>query len=366
MDPAVINVSKVFILGTISFILTFLTTPALTHFLYKHKLWKNRAREKGIDGKDLTVFKKYHSKKEISIPRLGGLLVWIPPLFLIFLFYFLTYFSDNFWIQKLNFLSRSQTWLPLFTLVIAAIIGLIDDVLQVIENPKNKFLSFGFKRFKRYVGGGLSLKYRILMVFCIGLIGALWFYFRLEQSAVFFPGLGYLDFGIFFIPFFILVMLSTYSGGVIDGLDGLSGGAFALIFTAFTFIAVESGMIDLAAFCLVVTGSILAFLWFNIPPARFYMGETGILALSTTITVVAFLTDSVIVLPIIAILLVMESASVILQLLSKKILKRKLFLAAPIHHHFEAKGWPHYKITMRFWIIGVLAAIIGVVIRLLG
>ena len=366
MDPAVINMTKVFVLGVVSFLTTMIATPALTHFMYKHKLWKNKVREKGIDGKELKVFKEHHSDKETSVPRLGGLLVWVPPLVLIFIFYGLTFLFDNFWVEKLNFLSRSQTWLPLFTLVAASLVGLVDDVLQIIEKPKNKIIRLLFAKMKRYIGGGLSLKYRISLVAIIGTVGSWWFYFRLGRDSIFIPGVGQFYLGILFIPFFILVMLATYSGSVIDGLDGLSGGAFAAIFTAFTIIAIESGMINLAAFCLVLVGSILAFLWSNIPPAKFYMGETGMLGLTTTLTVISFLTDSVIVLPIIAILLVMESGSVILQLLSKKFRKKKLFIAAPIHHHFEGKGWPSYKVTMRFWIIGVFAAIIGVVIRLMG
>ncbi len=366
MDPAVINITKVFVLGVISFLATMLTTPALTHFMYEHELWKNKVRDKGIDGKELKVFKKHHSDKETSVPRLGGLLVWIPPLILTFFFYGLTFISDSFWVEKLNFLSRNQTWLPLFTLVTASLVGLVDDVLQIVEKPQNGFLKLLFSKMKRYIGGGLSLKYRISLVAIIGAVGSWWFYFRLGRDSIFIPGVGQFYLGLLFIPFFILVMLATYSGSVIDGLDGLSGGAFAAIFTAFTIISIESGMINLAAFSLVLVGSILAFLWFNIPPARFYMGETGMLGLTTTLTVIAFLTNSVIVLPVIAILLVAESGSVILQLLSKKFRGKKLFIAAPIHHHFEGKGWPAYKVTMRFWIIGVFAAIIGVVIRLMG
>lgn len=365
MDPAIFNVTKIFVLGTASFLFSFLFTPAVTNFLYKHQLWKNKVRQKAIDGKKLKVFTKYHSDKETNVPRLGGLLVWIPPLILTFLFLIISKLSDMYWLEKLNFLSRDQTWLPLFTLVAASLVGLVDDLLQIIENPKGLLKKF-FSKMKKYIGGGLSLMHRIGLVVLIGLTGGWWFYFRLDMDSIFIPIYGDLYLGYLFIPFFIIVMLATYSGSVIDGLDGLSGGVFASIFTAFTFIALETGMINLAAFCLVIVGSLLAFLWFNIPPARFYMGETGILGLTTTLTVVAFLTDSVAVLPIIAILLVVESGSVIIQLLSKKFLKRKAFVAAPIHHHFEGKGWPAYKVTMRFWIIGVMAAIIGVVIRLMG
>jgi phospho-N-acetylmuramoyl-pentapeptide-transferase len=161
-------------------------------------------------------------------------------------------------------------------------------------------------------------------------------------------------------------MMAVYSGGVIDGLDGLAGGAFISMFAAFSGIALFLGQIDIAAFCAVILGALSAFLWFNIPPAKFYMGETGMMGLCATLTVVAFLTDSVLVLPVIGFLLVLESGSVILQLLSKKFRHKKIFLASPIHHHFEAKGWPHYQVTMRFWIVGAVMALIGITLRLLG
>jgi phospho-N-acetylmuramoyl-pentapeptide-transferase len=347
------DVIKIFSLGIIGFTLAFLFTPLLSNFLYKHKLWKKSIREKTIDKKDLTYFKQFHSEGETNIPRFGGLLIWITTLFLIFLFFLVSKITNIGWLDKLNFLSRSQTWLPLFALISASILGLVDDGLQVLGKGE-------------YIGGGLSLKKRLGLVFLIGLIGALWFYFKLDWRTIHIPGVGDFRIGIWYIPFFVLVMMATYSGGVIDGLDGLAGGAFASIFAAYAGIALARNQIDLAAFCAVILGTILAFLWFNIPPARFYMGETGILGLTSALTVVAFLTDSVLVLPIIGFLLVIESASIILQLLSKKYRQKKLFLAAPIHYHFEAKGWPHYKVTMRFWIIGIVMAIIGVAIRLLG
>jgi len=348
-----INVIKIFTLGFLGFILAFLLTPALTHFLYKYKLWRKEVRKRAIDGGEIPVFQKFHSEKETRTPRFGGLLIWVTVLILIFLFFGISQITDIWWLDKLNFLSRSQTWLPLFTLISASLLGLVDDIFQVFGRGK-------------YIAGGLSLKKRLILVFLIGLIGAWWFYFKLDWNTLHVPGVGDFVIGAWYIPFFILVMMATYSGGIIDGLDGLAGGSFASIFGAFALISLWQGQIDLAAFCATIFGSLLAFLWFNIPPARFYMGETGILGLCTTLTVVAFLTDSVLVLPIIGFLLVIESGSVILQLLSKKFLGKKLFLASPIHHHFEAKGWPHYKVTMRFWVIGAVMAIIGIAIRLLG
>lgn len=353
MPELTIDIIKIFVFGALGFLVAFLLTPGLTHFLYKYKLWRKEVRKKSIDGKEVAFFQKFHGQEEIKIPRFGGLLIWITTLILIFFFFGLSKITNVWWLEKLNFLSRSQTWLPLFALVSASILGLVDDVLQVRGKGK-------------YIGGGLSLKVRLFIVFLIGLIGAFWFYFKLDWRTLHIPGMGDFPIGIWYLPFFVLVMMATYSGGVIDGLDGLAGGAFASIFGAYAGIALFKGQIDIAAFCTVILGTILAFLWFNIPPARFYMGETGILGLTSALTVVAFLTDSVLVLPIIGFLLVIESGSVILQLLSKKFRKKKLFLASPIHHHFEARGWPHYKVTMRFWVVGIVMAIIGVAIRLLG
>ncbi|MGB3988256.1 MAG: hypothetical protein WBK67_01020 [Minisyncoccales bacterium] len=357
---------KILILGSFGFLIAFVFAPILAHFLYKKKFWKKKVRDLSIDGKEIPIFHKYHSKNEVNVPRMGGVLIWVTTLFLALMFLFLSKITNLFWIQKLNFLSREQTWLPLFALVVASIIGLIDDLLQTAEPPKNNFLMKFWKKAGGYIGGGLNLKFRLLMMGLIGLVGGIWFYHKLGWQTIFVPGVGETFIGLFYIPLFVLVMMATYSGGVIDGIDGLAGGSFASIFGAFTVIALSQQQFDLAAFSAVIMGSTLAFLWFNIPPARFYMGETGIIGLCASLTVIAFLTDAVLVLPVIASLLVIESGSVIIQLFSKRFLKRKVFLATPIHHHFEAKNWPSYKVTMRFWIIGIISAIIGVIIKLLG
>lgn len=333
--------------------------PILINFLYKIKFWKKQPRTKTITGDAADVIYSLHKEKEVSVPRGGGLIIWISVLLTIFLFFALSFISHPWWLKKFNFFSRSETWLPLFTLIVASIVGLSDDILQVINRGK-------------YIAGGIGFTRRLIIVILIGLVGGLWFYFKLDWDVIHLPlvlnfpeGIDVVI-GFWYIPLFILVMVACWSGGVIDGLDGLAGGVFATIFAAFAVIAFSQGKIELAAFCAVIVGTLFAFLWFNIPPARFYMGETGVLGLTSTMAVVAFLTDSVIVLPIIAGLLVIEVLSIILQLLSKKFRQKKIFLATPIHHHFEARGWPSHKVTMRFWIIGVVFAIVGIAIRLLG
>ncbi len=361
MENITIDVIKIFSIGTLSFLFAFLVTPTFANFLYKKKLWKKRAKEETIDGNKASFFLKFHEKNEKETPRLGGILIWLSVILLAICIHFFSLFFDFSWLKKLNFLSRDQTWLPLFTLFSASIVGLFDDLLQVLEFPKEIT-----RKVKKGRVEGLSLRYRIFLVGLVGFVGAWWFYFRLGQDAIYIPFVGEIFFGALFIPFFILVMIAVYSGGVIDGIDGLSAGVFSSIFTAYGVIALFQGQVNLSAFCFAVVGSVIAFLWFNIPPARFYMGETGVIGLTATLTVVAFLTGAVAVLPVIAILLFITSGSVIIQLLSKKFLKKKFFLAAPLHHHFEAKGWPRYKITMRFWIISWFASFFGVAIHFLA
>ena len=352
MSEITINVIKVFTVGTAGFIVAFWLAPLLTHFLYKYKLWRKEVKKETIDKRKLVIFQKFHGNKKNKVPRFGGILIWGTTLFLSVFFLLLS--KTNIWIlKKLSFLDKAQTLLPLFALVGGALVGLVDDALQVSTKIK-------------YIAGGLRLRYRLILVSLLGLIGGWWFYFKLCRTTIHIPGNGDLLIGFWYIPLFVIVMLATYSGGVIDGLDGLAGGIFAGMFGAFGIIALFLNQINISAFCAVVTGAILAFLWFNIPPARFYMGETGVIGLCCALTVVAFLTDSVLVLPIIGFLLVLESGSVIIQLLAKRFLHRKVFLAAPLHYHFEAKGWPHYKVTMRFWVVGIVMAILGIAIRLLG
>jgi len=350
----ILNVLKIFGLSALSFFIGVALTPALTHYLYKYQLWRKEAREFAPDGSPTPIFKKLHKDREEKIPRMGGLLIWIVPLVISGMFWIVSYLvPESKFFAKLNFLSRSQTWLPLFTLVAASIVGFFDDIFQVFGKGK-------------YIAGGIRFTRRLFLIIMIALVGAYWFYYKLEVSRVFIPFFGELELGVLFPLFFVLVMVATFSGGVIDGLDGLAAGTLAAAFSAYAGIAYLQNQIDLAAFAAVVVGALLSFLWFNIPPARFYMGETGIMGLTTALAVVAFLTDSVAVLPIIAFPVAAAALSSVLQLAWKRIFGRKLFLVAPIHHYFEARGWPPYTVTMRFWIIGIVSALVGMVIALIG
>lgn len=284
---------------------------------------------------------------------MGGILIWGTVLIVTAITFGAASFIPDSFFGKLNFVSRPQTWLPLFTLFSASLLGLIDDILVV--NGKGK-----------YVGGGMRFKVRLGLIFLIAVAGAWWFYFKLGWSSIYIPFAGNVEIDGLYLLLFVLVVLATFSSGVVDGLDGLSAGVLAPIFAAFGVIAFTRGAYDLVALIAVIIGALTTYLWFNVHPARFYMGETGIMGLTVTLAVIAFLTNSVLFLPLIAFVLVIESASVIIQLLSKRFFGRKVFLSAPIHHHFQALGWPESQVTMRFWIISALSSALGLVLFFLA
>lgn len=336
-----------------SFLIALILAPILIHFLYKYKCWKKKPREETFGGEKTPIFTKLHGEKEVKTPRMGGILIWGTVLIVSVAVFLLSYFLDEPWASRINFISRSQTWLPLFTLISASILGLVDDILVV----KNK---------GKYIGGGMRFKVRLALISLIAIVGAWWFYYKLEWSTIYIPFYGNLEINGLYLLLFIIVMLATFSGGVVDGLDGLSAGVLMPIFASFGVIAYAKDLYDLTVLITIIIGALVTYLWFNIYPAKFYMGETGIMGLTVTLAVIAFLTNSVLFLPIIAFVLVMESGSVILQLLSKKIRGKKIFLSSPIHHHFEALGWPETQVTMRFWIISAVFSGLGLILFFLS
>ncbi|MFH1201019.1 MAG: hypothetical protein V1484_01670 [bacterium] len=348
-----LNLIKIFIPTTVAFFLALLITPFATHFFYKYKMWKKYGRDESIT--TLDFHKIYNRQEALKTPCVGGIIIWVSALLTTFIFYLASIFFPSVDTEKMNFLSRNQTLIPFFTLLLGSLIGLWDDFIQIYGNGRFARDDKSWRKWKAFLVGFLSL-----------LIG-IWFFYKLSMTGIHIPFGGEMYLGILIIPFFVIVALATFSGGVIDGLDGLSGGVLASIFGAYSVIAFVNNQIDLATFSAVITGAILAFLWFNIPPARFYMGETGIMGLTITLATLAFLTDSVLALPIVAMPLVITSGSVILQILSKKLRGgKRLFRLAPLHHHFEAIGWSPYKVTMRFWILSIVFAILGIILAIIS
>ena len=356
----IIDLVKIFIPLALAFFIGIGLTPTISGFLYRHEMWKKKAKSVSADGRGTPIFNKLHKGREVGTPRMGGIVIWLSATLTMVAVWLMARIFPGDITEKLDFMSRDQTWLPFAVLLLGACVGLIDDYMEV-------------KGTADYVAGGLSLSKRLFVVFTIGLLSAFWFYSKLDVSSATLPFLGEVSMGPLFVPFFVLVIIAVYSGGVIDGIDGLAGGIFSIIFSAYAGIAFYQQQINLAAFCAVIVGALLAFLWFNIPPARFYMSETGSMSLTLTLAIVAFMADSVgegrgiAVLPIIALPLVITTFSNIIQLGSKRFRSgKKVFQVAPLHHHFEAIGWPAYKVTMRYWVFGVVCATIGLIVAMIG
>lgn len=346
-DPVLVgDAAKVISLGALAFVVAMAVTPLLAHFLYKYRFAKS-IRTAGVP-----VFASLHKKKE-GTPTGGGVLVWATTGALALGLLVLAAVTGLPLFERLSFLSRSETLLPLGALIASAVVGLIDDYWDV-------------RRFSPF-GGGLRMRHRLLLYLGIAAVGAWWFFTKLGWDQIHVPALGDYAIGLWYVPLFMLVVVSTaFSVNEADGLDGLAGGILLFCFGAFAAIAFTKGLVDLAAFCAVLIGALLAFLWFNVYPARFFMGDTGSMSLGVTLGIIAMLTNSALVLPVIALPLMVESLSVIVQIASKKLRGKKIFLSTPIHHHFEAIGWPETKVTMRFWIISAVSAALGTILGVLG
>lgn len=348
MELLALEVVRILFMSAVAFVLAIVSTPLLTNFLYKHKLGKNIRT-----GSDSPIFQKLHSKKA-GTPTMGGVLIWGTTGILAGLFWLLAHiYPQALWLVDFDFVSRSETYLPLAALFFAALVGLLDDWRGVTR--------------KGGKGGGISMRTRLLTYALVASVGAWWFMFKLDYTQLYVPFLGLVDIGFWYVPYFLFIIVgSAFSTNETDGLDGLAGGVMLTAFVAFAVIAFTQGRYDLAVFAAVIIGSLLGFLWFNIFPARFFMGDTGSMALGISAGLIALLTQTALLLPFFMFIPVIESITVIVQLLSKRVFKRKIFISTPIHHHFEAKGWPETKVTMRFWILNGVATVLGLVLLFLS
>jgi phospho-N-acetylmuramoyl-pentapeptide-transferase len=332
------RLTHILLLGFISFVLSMLITPLYTTVAYKQEWWK-KARTEAWSGGAATVYNKLHAAKHRrNIPTMAGL-IFVISIALV------TIFGN---------LSRSQTWLPLAGMLGAGAIGLLDDVMNIRGiNPK-------------LAGMKASAKFGLYSL--VAIIGGFWFYNKLGVTSFYFPGLHHVHIGILIVALFWFVVVATANAvNISDGLDGLAGGLLTSSFTAYALICLIEGKYSLAAFCLTVVGALLSYTWFNIFPARFFMGDIGAFALGTALGIIAMQTDTIYALPIIGAVYVMETGSVIINRTSRKLRHgKKVFLSSPIHHHFEAIGWPETKVTMRFWILGQVAGVLGLIVFLLG
>lgn len=328
---------QTFILAVAAFLIAMILTPVYTFLAYKYKFWKKQ-RTTSTTGEALTVFTKLHADKfKRNIPTMAGIIFVVAVTIVTFLFN----------------LDRAQTWLPLAALVGGGLVGLLDDIINIRGSGKGV--------------AGLRSSIKFALIALIGLGLGWWLYEKIGMDFINIPFVGNFEIGWWIVPLFAFAVIATGNAvNISDGLDGLAGGLAAIAFGGFGIIALLQGQAILAGFCFTVVGALLSYLWFNIHPARFFMGDVGSFALGTSLGVVAMLTNTLLILPVIGLLFVVEAGSSLIQILSKRFLHRKIFISAPIHHHLEATGWPETKITMRFWVIAVVVSFIGILLALAG
>jgi len=328
------QITTILLLGLLGFCVSIALTPIYTYFAYKHKLWK-RSRTHSTTGEELQIISKYRIIR--TVPLMAGLVIIVATTLVTLLFN----------------LDRSQTWLPLAALIGGGIVGLLDDIINIMGKGGNV--------------AGLRAPIKFMMITFVAAVASWFFYYKLGYDSIHLPFIGDFKLGLFIIPLFILAVVSTGNAvNISDGMDGLAGGLLISAYGAFGVIAALQGNYGIAAFCMTIVGTLLSYVWFNIPPARFFMGDVGSFSLGTALGVVAMLTDTLVLLPFIGLIFVLEAGSSLAQILSKKLFHKRIFIAAPFHHHLEASGWPKTKVTMRFWIIGQLCAIGGILLALLG
>ena len=328
---------QVLLLGALGFLVSTLLTPIYTTIAYKYEWWK-RQRTEDMGGVAAPVYQKLHAAKhKRHIPTMAGII-----------------FVSSIALVTLPFnLSRGETWLPLAGMVASGLVGLLDDFMNIRG-------SAGI--------AGMRAKTKLILHSLIALIGGWWFYSKLGVTHVYLPGLHDVYIGAGIILLFWLVVIATANAvNISDGLDGLAGGLLTTSFVVYAIIAGVEGKYVLAAFCMTVVGALISYTWFNIYPARFFMGDVGSFALGTALGIIAMQTNTIYVLPVIGAVYVMETGSVIINRTSRKLRHgKKVFLSSPIHHHFEAIGWPETKVTMRFWVLGWVAGVLGLMLFLVG
>ena len=332
------NMGFELILALGSFLMAMFLTPIYTNFAYKHKLWK---RQKSVDvtGKELTVMNKLHKDKiKRHFPTMAGviMLVTVPVVLL-----------------ATNCLNRGQTWLPIAAFVGGGVIGFVDDLLNL---------------FGKNAAAGLRAPVKFAMISALGLFLGWFFAYKLGWTAVMVPFFGPVEISMIgMILLFAFAVVATGNAvNISDGLDGLAGGLSMLAYGSYGVIALLQEQWYLAGFCFIVLGALLAYIWFNVYPACFMMGDTGSFALGAGLGVVAMMTNSFLLLPIIGFLFVIEAGSSLIQIVWKKFFNKKIFISAPLHHHLQAMGWEESKVVMRFWIIGGITAMLGIFLAMGG
>ncbi|PIR74878.1 MAG: hypothetical protein COU35_00195 [Candidatus Magasanikbacteria bacterium CG10_big_fil_rev_8_21_14_0_10_47_10] len=358
--------------GLLSAIVSFFWAPVLIKILYKLKL----TRRAEFDD-TLTLGER---KTKAGTPIMGGLLVIVTVALI-------TYLCN--W-------QRTFTWVPIGVMLLSAALGGMDDVLHVYGHTRRSrklsqvlrlirvhksvrhrvwlVITFPWSIFKRasvwlsrHPGKGVHVHEKLLLQFTAGALTAWWVYYKLGEHwrDIYIPFDGYVDIGWWLVPLIIIfVMFTANAVNVADGMDGLAGGSLIITFAALTILSWLGGYEEIAALNATVVGALLTYTYFNIKPARFQMGDVGTLGLGALLAINAIVINKMLLLPLIGFIFYVELLSVIIQILGRYTLGKRIFKMAPIHHHFELRGWSEEKTVMRFWVMHAMVVLLGLWVAL--
>jgi phospho-N-acetylmuramoyl-pentapeptide-transferase len=358
--------------GLLSSFIAFLWAPFLIAFLYKYKIVRNPEY-------DATLAMGARRSKA-GVPVMGGLLVIITTAVLTMLFNW----------------NRQFTWVPIGVMLLSALLGGIDDILNIMGHERKTkklkhiwtliqvhkdfkqrvwlFITLPWSAFKRlglwlgsHPGKGLHVHERMLFQLAAGAITAWWIYFKLgaQWRDVYLPFHGFVSIGWLIIPLIIIfVFLTSNAVNISDGMDGLAGGSLILTFSTLTLLSWIEGYGSIAILNATVVGALITYTYFNIKPARFQMGDVGSLGLGALLAINCIVINRLILIPLFAFIFYVELGSVIIQIIGRHLLGRRIFKMAPIHHHFEIRGWSEEKTVMRFWMIHAGFVLLGLWVSL--
>jgi len=319
------NLALSLALSGVAFMVTVLVGAPYIRWLRRHNIGK-RIRIEGPEG---------HFYK-MGTPTMGGFMITVPVILLTLIF---------------NLAGRLSMLLPLGVLIGTATLGAIDDRMNLVGGSRT----------------GMTARFKMAWLLLFSIISALILHFPLGLRSIYIPVFGKYDIGLLYIPIAVIAIAGTANAvNLTDGLDTLAGGTAAVAFTAYGIIAFLQGQIQVVTFCFTMVGSLLGFLWYNAHPAQVFMGDTGSLALGAALATAAFMTGQWLLLPLIGIVFAAEAVSVMLQVAYFKLTGgKRLFRMTPLHHHFELLGWSETQITLRFWLVGMMAGLLGMALALI-
>lgn len=321
-------------LGTLSFLLSVIWGSPLIRWLRSHRI-----------GKQIRIEEPGSNQVKMGTPTMGGIMILIPVIVITI--------TLNIYNLIGGTIIGGSILVPLFTMIGFGSLGAYDDWAGV-----------------RGINSAIGLlgRYKLFAQLLLAFIIAVALYFPLGLHSVAIPTIQQkIDIGLIYIPIAMFIIVGTSNGiNLTDGLDGLAGWITAICFASYGVIAYLQQQIYLVTFCFIMVGALLAFLWYNAHPAELFMGDVGSLALGATLAVVALMTGQWLLLPLIGIMFVAETLSVILQVGYFKFTKgKRIFKMTPIHYHFILLGWSETQVVQRFWLMGVLAGMLGVALALL-